>query len=100
MIRQLVYLALWKIWTKYSRKSFQLHASCRSKFNAVLQNGVYFSTFFMFGMSVGMAGPTLMDYLASYFKEYDTVNALSWLLFVQSATRFIGAIFAGFLIDR
>ncbi|XP_028514987.1 major facilitator superfamily domain-containing protein 4A isoform X2 [Exaiptasia diaphana] len=100
MIRQLVYLALWKIWTKYSRKSFQLHASCTSKFNAVVQNGLYFSTFFMFGMSVGMAGPTLMDFLASYFKEYDAVNALSWLLFVQSATRFIGAIFAGFLIDR
>lgn len=54
----------------------------------------------MFGMSVGMAGPTLMDFLASFFHEYDTVNALSWLLFDQSATRFIGAIAGGYLIDR
>ena len=61
---------------------------------------VYFSTFFMFGMSVGIAGPTLADYLISFFKGIDVIDALSWLLFTQALTRFVGAIFAGFMADR
>jgi len=51
-------------------------------------------------MSVGMAGPTLMDYLVSYFYNYDIIDVLSWLLFTQSTTRFVGAIIAGYLVDR
>lgn len=54
----------------------------------------------MFGMSVGMVGPTLMDFLATYFSDYDIINAFSWLLFTQSALRFVGAIAAGYSIDR
>ena len=54
----------------------------------------------MFGMSVGMAGPTLTDYLISFFENIDVIDALAWLLFTQSTFRFVGAIVAGFLVDR
>ena len=54
----------------------------------------------MFGMSVGMAGPTLTDYLISFFTNIDIIDALSWLLFTQSTFRFVGAIVAGTLVDR
>lgn len=98
MIHQAMYLALLQIWS--SRKTYQIPVSCGSKCFVVTQNGLYFSTFFMFGMSVGMVGPTLMDFLATYFSDYDIINAFSWLLFTQSALRFVGAIAAGYSIDR
>lgn len=49
---------------------------------------------------MGMAGPTLTDYLISFFANIDIIDALSWLLFTQSTLRFVGAIVAGTLVDR
>lgn len=49
---------------------------------------------------MGMAGPTLTDYLISFFTNIDIIDALSWLLFTQSTFRFVGAIVAGTIVDR
>lgn len=49
---------------------------------------------------MGMAGPTLTDYLISFFTHIDIIDALSWLLFTQSTFRFVGAIVAGAVVDR
>ena len=49
---------------------------------------------------MGMAGPTLTDYLISFFTNIDIIDALSWLLFTQSTLRFVGAIVAGTRVDR
>lgn len=57
-------------------------------------------TFFVFGMTVGIAGPTLLDFLVNFFPDCDAINVLSWLLFAQAATRFVGAMTAGYVIDR
>lgn len=54
----------------------------------------------MFGMTVGMAGPTLTDYLISFFESVNIIDALAWLLFTQSTFRFIGAIVSGIIVDR
>lgn len=68
--------------------------------NDWIRNILYFSTFFVFGMTIGMAGPALMDLMLMYFDELDVIDALAWLLFSQALTRFIGAITAGVMTDR
>ena len=98
MLRQIIFPAVWNILRNfYAAGEEPRILDC---FHSGLAHFFYFSTFFMFGLSVGVAGPTLADYLISYFKGIDIIDALSWLLFTQAMTRFVGAIFAGFLADR
>ena len=51
-------------------------------------------------MTIGMAGPALMDLLLIYFEELDVIDSLAWLLFSQALSRFLGAITAGVMTDR
>lgn len=68
--------------------------------NDWFRNLLYFSSFLVFGMTVGMAGPALMDLLLIYFSNLDVINALAWILFSQSLMRFVGAVAAGVISDR
>lgn len=96
MLRQVIFPSLRELLERQVTRPRLCSPRCRFLFAHFL----YFSCYFMFGMSVGMVGPTLTDYLVSFFFDIDIIDALSWLIFAQSTTRFVGAICAGMLIDR
>lgn len=101
MLRQVIFPVLWENFKSYAEGRVNgLRQICAPHCRTIFAHFLYFSTFFMFGMSVGMAGPTLTDYLISFFENIDIIDALAWLLFTQSTFRFVGAIVAGFLVDR
>ena len=100
MLRQVIFPVIWLRIKSYADQVENLRKSCSPHCRSSFAHFLYFSTFFMFGMSVGMAGPTLTDYLISFFTNIDIIDALSWLLFTQSTLRFVGAIVAGTLVDR
>ena len=100
MLRQNIFPVMWKLVRNFYANGESRESTITECVQSGLAHFLYFSTFFLFGMSVGMAGPTLADYLISFFEGIDVIDALSWLLFTQAMTRFIGAIFAGFLADR
>ncbi|XP_068714835.1 major facilitator superfamily domain-containing protein 4A-like isoform X2 [Montipora foliosa] len=102
MLRQVIFLqiAIWDRIKSYAWQVDGLRRDCLPYCRSVFAHFLYFNTFFMFGMTVGMAGPTLTDYLISFFENIDIIDALAWLLFTQSTFRFVGAIVAGFMIDR
>lgn len=98
MLRQIIFPVVWNLLKNfYAAGEEPRIVDC---FHSSLAHFLYFATFYMFGMSVSVAGPTLADYLISFFKGIDVIDALSWLLFTQAMTRFVGAIVAGFLADR
>lgn len=100
MLRQVIFPVIWLRIKSYANQVEDLRKSCSPYCRSSFAHFLYFSTFFMFGMSVGMAGPTLTDYLISFFTNIDIIDALSWLLFTQSTFRFVGAIVAGTIVDR
>ena len=100
MLRQVIFPVIWERIRAYAWQVDYLRKNCSPYCRSVLAHFLYFSTFFMFGMSVGMAGPTLTDYLISFFENIDIIDALAWLLFTQSTFRFVGAIVAGLIVDR
>ena len=100
MLRQVIFPVIWMRIKSYADQVEDLRRYFSPHCKSICAHFLYFSTFFMFGMSVGMAGPTLTDYLISFFTNIDIIDALSWLLFTQSTFRFVGAIVAGTLIDR
>ncbi|XP_027049786.1 major facilitator superfamily domain-containing protein 4A-like isoform X2 [Pocillopora damicornis] len=100
MLRQVIFPVIWRRIKSYADQVEDLRRYFSPHCKSICAHFLYFSTFFMFGMSVGMAGPTLTDYLISFFTNIDIIDALSWLLFTQSTFRFVGAIVAGTLIDR
>lgn len=100
MLRQVIFPVVWERIKTYAGHVDDLRRNCSPHCRSIFAHFLYFSTFFMFGMSVGMAGPTLTDYLISFFENIDIIDALAWLLFTQSTFRFLGAIASGFIVDR